>query len=1094
MGSVLGYSKNMEEEEPSTTEEPKMPAMPSIGQIVPGSSASADPGNDLAYLQEQLLRDKWLKLMSYTQKKKKKKKKDRDKKEKELLPKKVSPKKVSPKKTSPIKISPKKLSPKKVSPKKVSPKKQSPIQQSCNLDQSPSSSTCPLLLLALTSPEKKTAETLAAAQKTITEPLAVARKTTAEPLAVARKTIVEPLAVARKTIAEPLAAAQKTTVKPLAVARKTAAETALSVRKKTPVVKTYSKTEKKLSGWLPTDADYNIFTSGSDTDNSVDKSDAFSTAPTLCPVIPVSPTETTKSFQDSFLKNSLTAVAITATAAKNLKSGFLKSSSTTSKPTTSLKKSPPSTANEYEFSDNDESSILNGPFTKKFSEFKSQKLKSILENGPCLPTNGYLNSDKNDSSKTKTSNSTKEDTLDSREKVVKSLFSEKAPRLYADKRNSCSSIENKKTNGIQSKKPLERKESVSSISSNDSVILKGSSSTSSSSNTSPCSGKKIVNANSDSECSVKDSAPEPVSNERDLVDEMESEADPVCSAKVVAKNNSSAAIEDEILGEGESRGGKTPEVEEEQNVEEKPTVLPVPTNSIKYKSNRYYKPEQSAILWEFYIKNQYPTKAEQAELAKKVGGIEVRRIVWWFTHRRRTDKNKTTLVAPELKAKKTAKVNKPEEVEVQPDLGADVSLACLVTNSCSICSFTDVRPKLMRHLRKKHRLDPAICRRCKKIWQKQFFDEHACKNKKSPKKLKVVDPPDEVQPVLNADASLACLVASTCSVCSFSGVRPKLICHLKKKHHFEPAVCRRCKKIWQKQFFEEHPCSIKKSPRKKTMSGKDIITPEKKVVKDNDNSLHNKSLEKEIKITPEEIPATPVKSECDSSMNISAVNDESVLLETPQKDENFSENDDNDDINDNDDVEMKSETDPTLMPCGSGTKCRTCPYDGPNILRHFQAIHGWQAKKCRKCTHFWEKKHFEEHPCSDKIYDFKSDNVVCLGPKKVAATKKVVEAEASEPEEEAEDEEDQEELAPVFKTPTKRDLQAPTQFYSRRYSDLLSQFSPKKLSKDCPNLSEIMRSSRFHRNGKLDLNYITPKQLEAVQDFMLGDILHRVRL
>ena len=31
------------------------------------------------------------------------------------------------------------------------------------------------------------------------------------------------------------------------------------------------------------------------------------------------------------------------------------------------------------------------------------------------------------------------------------------------------------------------------------------------------------------------------------------------------------------------------------------------------------------------------------------------------------------------------------------------------------------------------------------------------------------------------------------------------------------------------------------------------------------------------------------------------------------------------------------------------------------------------------------------------------------------------------------------------------------------------------------------------RNGKLDLNYITPKQLEAVQDFMIGDRSLRVR-
>jgi ribosomal protein L40E len=169
------------------------------------------------------------------------------------------------------------------------------------------------------------------------------------------------------------------------------------------------------------------------------------------------------------------------------------------------------------------------------------------------------------------------------------------------------------------------------------------------------------------------------------------------------------------------------------------------------------------------------------------------------------------------------------------------------------------------------------------------------------------------------------------------------------------------------------------------LSEKDI-SPEKKTVNndDDDGSLHRKPLEEEVKATVEQ--TTPVKSECDSSMNVSSVNEESVLLlQTPQKAEKCTDNNDKDD-----DVEMKCEIDSTLMPCGSGTKCRTCPYDGPNILRHFQAIHGWQAKKCRKCTHFWEKKSFEEHPCSGKVYDFTSDNVVCVPQKKVAAIKKVV--------------------------------------------------------------------------------------------------------
>ena len=96
----------------------------------------------------------------------------------------------------------------------------------------------------------------------------------------------------------------------------------------------------------------------------------------------------------------------------------------------------------------------------------------------------------------------------------------------------------------------------------------------------------------------------------------------------------------------------------------------------------------------------------------------------------------------------------------------------------------------------------------------------------------------------------------------------------------------------------------------------------------------------------------------------------------------------------------------------------------------------------------------------------------------------------------SESENEIEEVAPraVFRTPTKKDLKAPKQFYSRRYCDLLTQFSPKKPPKDGFNLSDLLKSSRFYRNGKLELNYITPKQLEAVEQFMIGDNSSRVRL
>jgi hypothetical protein len=73
-----------------------------------------------------------------------------------------------------------------------------------------------------------------------------------------------------------------------------------------------------------------------------------------------------------------------------------------------------------------------------------------------------------------------------------------------------------------------------------------------------------------------------------------------------------------------------------------------------------------------------------------------------------------------------------------------------------------------------------------------------------------------------------------------------------------------------------------------------------------------------------------------------------------------------------------------------------------------------------------------------------------------------------------------------LRTPTKRELKAPTQFYSRRYRELLQEFSPKKAAVECSDLKDLLKSSRFHRNGKLDLSYITPKQEKAVLEFMTG--------
>ena len=60
-------------------------------------------------------------------------------------------------------------------------------------------------------------------------------------------------------------------------------------------------------------------------------------------------------------------------------------------------------------------------------------------------------------------------------------------------------------------------------------------------------------------------------------------------------------------------------------------------------------------------------------------------------------------------------------------------------------------------------------------------------------------------------------------------------------------------------------------------------------------------------------------------------------------------------------------------------------------------------------------------------------------------------------------------------------------FYSRRYKNLLAEFSPKKVQNGNDDLEGMLHKTSFLRNGKLDLNYITPNQLKAVEEFMFGD-------
>ena len=142
-----------------------------------------------------------------------------------------------------------------------------------------------------------------------------------------------------------------------------------------------------------------------------------------------------------------------------------------------------------------------------------------------------------------------------------------------------------------------------------------------------------------------------------------------------------------------------------------------------------------------------------------------------------------------------------------------------------------------------------------------------------------------------------------------------------------------------------------------------------------------------------------------------------------------------------------------------------------SLDRHFKLVHKLEPKYCRPCRKIFEATSFDAHKCVDPKL-FEENN---LKP------------EFKEP------------LAPppplspsptrVTKTPTKAEMGAPATFYSARYRDLLHQFSPTSQGKksNSPNLQELLSKCANLRNGKLDLNYVTPKQMEAVAKFVQGD-------
>lgn len=167
----------------------------------------------------------------------------------------------------------------------------------------------------------------------------------------------------------------------------------------------------------------------------------------------------------------------------------------------------------------------------------------------------------------------------------------------------------------------------------------------------------------------------------------------------------------------------------------------------------------------------------------------------------------------------------------------------------------------------------------------------------------------------------------------------------------------------------------------------------------------------------------------------------------------------------------------------------SCVTDLTCLDRHFKLVHKLEPKYCRPCKKIFEASAIGQHKCTDpKLFEennlrkeWERINGGSKGGSKSRETSPEVFKTPDLP------------LAAISpnkgqRTPTKSDKSSPASFYSSRYRDLLHQFSPTSMGKkqSAPNLVELLAKCA-NRKGKLELNYVTPKQMEAVTRFVQGD-------
>ena len=449
------------------------------------------------------------------------------------------------------------------------------------------------------------------------------------------------------------------------------------------------------------------------------------------------------------------------------------------------------------------------------------------------------------------------------------------------------------------------------------------------------------------------------------------------------------------------------------------------------KAQRYYKPEHTQMLFELYEKsNKYPSKEEMSEVAKVIGVLPIK-ILWWFTHRRRMDKKKE---GGDLTENKNSSPDKQSSI---------------INNSISGSGDADFRPKKIQIIQRVDHKKTTTNVDQEKIDEKfssKIVDLNNGGQKTSSNEVTIIkllknksESDSEQKRTTRSSAVVTSEVNHATHETSSSNnskipANSNITIAARKQ-------CQWCGRQISYTNFSKHVKICQLNPES-TNYNPNAVKPEPKIFRENEENLEQQNNSNNAKEIRSKSPEISSKKRTTRSTTTSEL--KNALHATSQN-------------NPVGDVSSKQ-----CLECFKNKFVKRL-----HLMIHLRKDHGLKVKYCKPCNFIFKLKDYKSHSCVERqdgglMSDSNLDTSYSTSTSSTPSPVKIT-------------------------TPNKNFQKTKPTFFSRRYRNLLQEFSPKKNQSANQDLGEMLTKTSFYRNGKLALNYVTPTQLKAVEQFLFGD-------